>query len=344
MSSGATPLRSRLMPAEWSQHDATWIAWPKDPLTFPPEIIGAVEGIYVKMATALARGEVVNILVDDEQTEHRVFKLVGDMENIAFHRIRTADVWIRDYGPIFVRDSEGLVAVKWKFNVWGDKYEELKPDNYAGLEVARSAGFRTVQPEMVLEGGSIDTNGRGTCLTTEQCLLNRNRNPGRTRGEIEEALGGYLGFTNIVWLKEGIAGDDTDGHVDDIARFVDQRTVVCMIEPDHSDVNFGPLHENMALLEEARDEEGRPLRVVPVEMPKKKVGGDERLPASYANFYVGNSSVLVPTFGDENDGAALSKLRSAFPGRDIVGINCEALVYGFGGIHCVTQQQPNAVD
>jgi agmatine deiminase len=233
--------------------------------------------------------------------------------------------------------------VKWRFNAWGDKYDELKADNFVGLEVARRVGCPILEPNLVLEGGSIDTNGRGTCLTTEQCLLNKNRNPDRTMGEIEATLRRYLGFTNLVWLKEGIVGDDTDGHIDDIARFIDQRTVVCMVEHDPTDENFHALGENRALLERATDEEGRPLRVVPIEMPKKKVGGNERLPASYANFFIGNSAVLVPIFDDVNDDAAVSILKSAFPGKEIVGINCEALVYGFGGIHCVTQQQPSAI-
>jgi agmatine deiminase len=341
MSRGPNPHRGRyLMPAEWDSHDATWIAWPKDPLTFPPEILGAVESIYVKMAGALARGERVNILVDDDIMRRRVSGMIGEVPNVAFHMIRTADVWMRDYGPIFVRDAGGLAAVKWRFNAWGDKYDELKADNFAGLEVAQKAGWQILEPDMVLEGGSLDTNGLGTCLTTEQCLLNKNRNPNLSKDEIEAALRGYLGFTNIIWLKEGIVGDDTDGHVDDIARFVDQRTVVCMVEHDPSDANSRALQKNFELLEDAKDEQERPLRVVPVEMPKKKVGGDERLPASYANFYIGNSAVLVPIFDDVNDRAALSRLKTAFPGREVIGINCEALVYGFGGIHCVTQQQP----
>lgn len=330
------------MPAEWEPHDATWLSWPKDPLTFPPEILGNVEKVYVKMARTLARGESVKILVDGEVALRRVAKMVGDVPNVSYLKIKTADVWMRDYGPIFVRGPDGLVAVKWIFNAWGNKYDELKPDNLAGLEVARRAGYGIVEPGIVLEGGSIDTNGRGTCLTTEQCLLNRNRNPQLSKSEIEAKLKEYMGFDNVVWLGEGIVGDDTDGHVDDIARFVGSRSVVCMVEDDPGDANFGALQKNLELLKRSKDEEGRPLDIVTISMPKKKVGGEERLPASYANFYVGNAAVLVPTFDDVNDVAALSKLKAAFPGREVVGINCEALVYGFGGIHCVTQQQPRA--
>lgn len=329
-----------LMPAEWEPHEGTWLSWPKDPTTFPPETLGAVEGAYVKMVRALAKGERVKILVNDATAQKRVSGLVGDVPNVSYFMIETVDVWMRDYGPIFVRSGRGLVAMKWTFNAWGDKYDDLKPDDQAGLEVAREAGYPIVEPGIVLEGGSIDTNGKGTCLTTEQCLLNRNRNPTLSRAQIEDKLREYLGFRNVVWLKHGIVGDDTDGHVDDIARFVDGRTVVCMVEDDPKDENFAALQENLAFLRRAKDEQGRSLNVIPVSMPKKHVGGDERLPASYANFYIGNSAVISPMFDDVNDGAALSRLRAAFPGREVVGVNCEALVYGFGGIHCVTQQQP----
>jgi agmatine deiminase len=338
----ATGEQLYLMPAEWERHDGTWLSWPKDPVTFPPEIIGDVEKTYVRMVDGLAKGELVHILVDDEKMRERVSGMIGEKRpNVVFDLIKTVDVWMRDYGPIFVRSEDGLTATKWRFNAWGDKYEELKADNFAGLQVARKAAYRVIEPDLVLEGGSIDSNGRGTVLTTEQCLLNKNRNPDRTKGEIEGMLGRYLGFANFVWLKEGIVGDDTDGHIDDIARFVDASTVVCMVEKDRSDANYDALKKNLTVLQSAKDQDGKTLKVIPVDMPKKKVGGeDDRLPASYANFYVGNSVVLVPTFDDVNDGNALATLRSLFKGKEVIGINCEALVYGFGGIHCVTQQQP----
>ncbi len=332
-----------LMPAEWERHDATWLAWPKDPLTFPSKIIEPVQRIYTRMVKSLATGELVNLLVDDMDMQRKVSSIVGSHGGIVYHRIRSADVWIRDYGPIFVRkEGNGLVAIKWTFNAWGNKYDELKPDNKSGREIAEETGLGIIEPKFVLEGGSIDTNGLGTCITTEQCLLNRNRNPQYKKVEIEDLLESYLGFTNTIWLDRGIVGDDTDGHVDDIARFVDERTIVCMVEEDERDENYAPLKENLNILRSARDEKGRKLRVIPVSMPRKRVGGDERLPASYANFYIGNTVVLVPTFGDINDAAAVRTIAGAFPTRKVVGINCEALVYGFGGIHCVTQQQPSA--
>ena len=273
------------MPAEWEKHDGTWMAWPKDPLTFPGEIIGNVESTYGSMIAALTSGERVHLLVDDEAMERRACELLGENGRIEYHRIRTADVWMRDYGPTFTRKADGsLAAVKWVFNAWGNKYDELLADNLAGMAVARASGVEVVEPGLVLEGGSIDTNGSGTCLTTEQCLLNRNRNPQLTKEEIQGYLSRFLGFTNFVWLRDGIAGDDTDGHVDDIARFVGNRKVIAMVEDDPGDENYEALRQNLALLKSARDEHGRYLDVVEVSMPKKRVGGGERLPASYANF------------------------------------------------------------
>jgi agmatine deiminase len=336
------------IPAEWERHEATWLSWPKDPLTFPADVIGRVEQIYVEMVHALSEGERVELLVDDLAMEGRVRRLLAEgeavgkkKENVRFHRIKTADVWTRDYAPIFVRgEKRGLAAVKWRFNAWGNKYDELKADDEAGRRIAESTGLPVFEPGIVLEGGSIDVNGRGTCLTTKQCLLNRNRNPHLSRGEIETYLRDYLGVTNVVWLNMGIVGDDTDGHVDDIARFVDNRTVICMVEEDPNDENHDPLDQNLELLRGARNERGERLSVIQLRMPGS-VERDGRLPASYANLYISNSAVLVPVFTHENDHESLRKLRKLFPGRKVVGIDCRALVYGFGGIHCVTQQQPS---
>ena len=328
------------MPAEWEKHEATWLAWPKDPLTFPPGIIEKVEGTYAKIIGSLAKGERVDLLVDDSATEARVKRTMGSDVDLVVHRIRTADVWIRDYGPIFIKNSE-VAATKWRFNAWGNKYEELLPDDKSGMDVAMSSGVRIFQPGIVLEGGSVDVNGLGTCLVTEQCLLNKNRNPGKSRAQIERYLRDYLGEEHTVWLKSGIVGDDTDGHVDDLARFTSEGTVLCMVEADETDENHDPLGENRRALAEALDQDARRFEVVEVPMPRKKVGGADRLPASYANFYIGNSVVLVPVFDDPNDSSALSTIADLFPNREVVGINCEALVYGFGGIHCITQQQPS---
>lgn len=332
------------MPPEWAKHESTWLSWPKNQLTFPPDVLPRVEEAYVTMVEALAGGERVDILVDDERAEDRVRSRLF-AKNVRFHRIASADVWIRDYGPIFVKRRSGrrteVAATKWEFNAWGGKYDDLLMDNEAGVKVAGAAGLRTFRPGVVLEGGSIDANGRGSLLTTEQCLLNKNRNPGMGKPQLEKMLHDYLGVDGVIWLGSGIEGDDTDGHVDDIARFVNEDTVVCMVEVDEYDPNHMALARNASVLNGHRDDQGRRLQVVYIPMPRRVDSGDGRLPASYANFYIGNSCVLVPVFGDaRRDGAALETLADLFPGRKVVPVPSKELVYGFGGIHCVTQQQP----
>ena len=326
------------MPAEWEPHEGTWISWPKDPNTFPAQILPEVERTFVRMVDALGKGEVVHVLVNDSEAESRVRALVRNAP-VSFHHIKTVDVWVRDYGPTYVRGGKGA-AVKWIFNAWGNKYEDLKPDNRAGEEMATSSGLTVIRPGIVLEGGSIDVNGDGSLLTTEQCLLNSNRNPGLGKKELEEVLGANLGARNIIWLWSGIEGDDTDGHVDDIARFVGPRRVVAAAEPDRSDGNHGALTENLRRLQESQDQDGRPLEVLEIPMPPKVMASDARLPASHLNFYVGNDVVIVPTFGGESDKLALGCMQEAFPSREVIGLDCRALVYGLGTLHCVTQQIP----
>jgi agmatine deiminase len=331
------------MPAEWAKHDSTWLSWPKNPLTFPPAILPKVEAAYSEMVEALARGERIDLLVDGDREEDHVRSILS-AKNVTFHKIKSADVWIRDYGPIFVKEGgrgKAIAATKWEFNAWGNKYDDLLMDNATGLEVATSTGLRVFRTGVVLEGGSIDANGRGALLTTEQCLLNKNRNPPLGKAQLERLLHDCLGAERVVWLGEGVAGDDTDGHVDDIARFVNEDTVVCMTEPDTGDVNHAALKRDFALLSGHKDDDGRRFEVVPIAMPRQVEGDEGRLPASYANFYVGNSAVLVPVFGDvRRDGAAIETISEFFQGRRIVPVDCRELVYGFGGIHCVTQQQP----
>jgi agmatine deiminase len=332
------------MPAEWSKHDSTWLSWPKNALTFPPDILSTVEFTYVEIIDALARGERVDLLVDDEKTEDKVRSMIS-AKNVSFHQIRSADVWMRDYGPIFVKQTDGsnaIAATKWEFNAWGRKYDDLLIDSKTGLEVAKSTGLDIFETGVVLEGGSIDVNGKGTLMTTEECLLNKNRNPQLGKAQIEQLLHQNLGIESVLWLESGVAGDDTDGHIDDIAHFVDESTVVCMTERDEEDVNHAGLKQNQVLLSRFKDKQGRGLRVVPIDMPRKVEDDDGRLPASYANFYIGNSAVLVPVFGDtRRDSSALEVLSECFQGKKMVAIDCRALVSGFGGIHCVTQQQPS---
>jgi agmatine deiminase len=332
-----------MMPAEWEPHEATWLSWPKDPLTFPEGVLPKVESAYVKMMLALSPKEKVHLLVDDGASRERVLRMLedeGSPRNIEIHQIKTVDVWMRDYGPIFVRDGGGLKLTKWTFNAWGGKYDELLADDSVVESIYPLLGMEPLRTGMILEGGSIDVNGKGTLLTTEQCLLNRNRNKGLARADIERGLKRYLGATNVVWLREGIEGDDTDGHIDDIARFVDPKTVLCAFEEDRSDPNHAVLRKNYEDLLKAKDQDGEPLSVEKLPMPGPVRSPHGRLPASYANFYIGNGAVLLPVFGHGNDGKAAAILEGHFPGRKIVPIDCAPLVWGLGAIHCVTQQQP----
>jgi len=335
------------MPAEWHPHEATWLAWPKDPITWPDRV-PQVELIFLKMIALLSSGQRVELLVDDAATEasirERLKSLPANLSNVQFRRLPTVDSWIRDYGPNFLlrfdRSSSELAFNHWIFNAWGGKYEELKRDTDVPSKLAPLLGVPCFTPGIVLEGGSIDVNGAGTCLTTEQCLLNPNRNPNLSKEEIEGYLKRYLGVRQVIWLGEGIAGDDTDGHVDDIARFVAPDTIVCAVEEDPGDENYRLLEENLRRLQLERDVKGNPFNVVRLPMPGRVDGLEGRLPASYANFFIANGIVLVPVFGHKNDDRAVEILERLFPGRRVVGINCEPLVWGLGAIHCVTQQQP----
>lgn len=333
-----------MMPAEWERHEATWLAWPKNPETFPQSMIRRVEDAYCKMVEALCSDEKVKILVDNAEEEHRVEGAVSSrgisLNNVLFFRIPTCDVWMRDYGPTVLLDKKGeKAAVRWIFNAWGGKYDDLAEDNRAGDAIAaglEKSGIPIFRPGIVMEGGSFDTNGKGVLITTEQCLLNRNRNPQLEKKQIEQYLLDYLGVKKIIWLKNGIEGDDTDGHVDDFARFVGERKAVCASEKNREDSNFAVLEVA------AKSLAAEGLEVIPLPMPSPIVDAAEnrRLPASYANFYIGNGCVLLPTFNDRNDSAAAETMQDCFPGREIVSIPARELVYGYGGIHCVAQQEP----
>ncbi len=335
------------MPAEWEPHAATWISWPHDPVTFPGRV-EAAEETYRQMIRALAPHERVNLLVRNAETHDRVADwLLGEhVRNVTLWEIPYADVWFRDYGPAFVkRERPGrpadLAMVKWRFNAWGGKYETLLPDDAIPLVLQPHLGLPVFEPGIVLEGGSIDVNGAGSLITTEQCLLNPNRNPELGRVDVERHLRDQLGVRHVLWLGDGLEGDDTDGHVDDLARFVSPSTVVAVVEDDPRDANHAPLAANLDRLRRMTDQDGRPLAIVEIPTPGR-VGDDEgRLPASYANFYVANGVVLLPVFGHRHDARAEAVLAKCFPGRRIVPIRCEDLVYGMGTLHCVTQQQPS---
>ena len=334
------------MPAEWVPHRATWLAWPHNRATWPSQL-ETVREVWVQIIQTLALNEQVVLLVNDEQTEQDVvlrLKNVGAvMKNTSILKIPTVDVWMRDYGPTFLtRAGKNPLALNdWIFDGWGKKYQSYEDDDRVAKDMASLLQIPVFNHSVVLEGGSIEVNGAGTCLTTEQCLLNKNRNPDMSRGEIEQFLKETLGVSHIIWLAEGIVGDDTDGHIDDIARFIDPMTVVCVLETNSRDENYAPLQENYDRLKGARDQGGLPLSIVTLPCPAPFDYVGSRLPASYANFYIANKVVLVPVFADPNDDKALGVLQELFPKHRVIGLPCKALVAGLGAIHCVTQQEPS---
>jgi agmatine deiminase len=333
-------------PAEWERHEGTWLAWPHDPQTWPG-CVEQAEDAFAALAAAVSRGETVHLLVKDAATEARARRRLtaAGARRVRLHRVRTADSWYRDYGPIVVAKGRGRtrtrLAIDFRFNAWGGKYPTLQRDDDIPWRTRRILGLPVTRTPLVLEGGSIEGNGRGTLLTTTQCLLHANRNPHLTREEVEQRLREWLGVTHVLWLGEGIVGDDTDGHVDDLTRFVNPTTVVTAVEDDPRDENHAVLQENLRRLRAMADQDGRPLTVLTLPMPGRVTADDgRRLPASYANFYVANACVAVPVFGHANDARALKVLRRCFPRRTVVPIRCERLVEGMGTLHCVTQQIP----
>ena len=333
------------MPAEWEPHEATWISWPHPEGNSFPGSYERVIPTFVKMAEALSESEIVRINVSGSDQEKSVRKLLGACppERIEFFHIQTDEPWCRDHGPIFlVRDEPPrLAAVNFGFNAWGYKLSPFDEDNAVPPAVAHAIGVPLIdESHFILEGGSIDSNGHGVALTTESCLLNQNRNPSLDKTAIEKKLRDILGFSHIIWLGDGIEGDDTDGHVDDITRFIAPSTVITVIEEDESDPNFEPLRRNLDRLHTTRLPDGEPLHVFTLPMPSRIVRDGQRLPASYANFYIANTVVLLPVFGEANDAWALSALHEAFPERRIIPIDCRELIWGLGAFHCLTQQQP----
>lgn len=338
---GSPAARGFRMPAEWAPHAATWITWPHYEGTWPGKL-EAIEPVYVEMVRALREGEHVHVNVLDEERRARVAERLrreGLLGNVTLHVRPTDNEWIRDYGAIFVTNGRERLATDWRFTNWGGKYPNHALNNEVPAYMAEVAGTERVGYDLVLEGGSIDVNGEGLLLTTESCLLHPNRNPERSREEIEQALRDALGVTEILWLGDGIAGDDTDGHVDDLTRFVAPDTVVTVVEPDPADVNHEPLRENLERLRAMRPA-GGPLRVIELPMPRPVEHEGERLPASYANFYIGNAAVLLPVFDDPADAVAQERLQAVFPDRRVVPVLARDLVWGFGAFHCLTQQEP----
>ncbi len=326
------------MPAEWEPHEATWIAWPHNREDWPGRF-APIPWVYAEIVKRLSVVERVRILVQDgnaERTARRMLAKVGaNLPSVEFYAYPTNRVWTRDYAPCFLKNGESRAMINWKFNGWA-KYANHELDNAIPLKIAEHFEMLAWSPDVVMEGGAIDVNGQGLLLATEECLLSpvQARNPHLTREETEQALADYLGVDRVLWLKNGIVGDDTHGHIDDLARFVDPNTVVIASEDNPADENYHILCENESLL--AR----YPVRSVRLPMPQPLYFNGQRLPASYANFYIANKIVLVPTFNDPNDRLALNILAELFEGREVIGINCTELVWGLGTLHCMTQQQP----
>jgi agmatine deiminase len=349
------------MPAEWARHRGTWLSWPHRESSWPGKF-EPVPGVFVEIVRHLAPHEEVHINVTGPAMAEEVrgrLSTAGieavDLGRVAeppsrrtvyLHHNPTNDAWCRDHGPIFlIRETASgrreQAIVDWGYNAWGGKYPPFDADDVIPTLIGNRFGIRVFHPGVIMEGGSLDVNGRGTLITTESCLLNPNRNPSLAREQIEQALRDYLGVTKILWLGEGIQGDDTDGHVDDLTRFVDESTVVTVIEEDPRDANYAPLKENFDRLKRMTDQDGCPFRVVTLPMPPAMHHEGQRLPASYANFYIANGEVLLPAYDSATDEIARAALQPCFPGRRVRLINSRDLVWGLGSFHCVTQQWPS---
>lgn len=329
-------------PAEWHKHKATWLSYPHNENSWP----GKIETIYPSynlFIKELAQVEQVHINILDENqkawAENELKKISCNMSNVFFHSFKTNDAWIRDHGPAFVLNGKEKAIVNWNYNAWGGKYP-AELDNLIPEQIADYLDLSSFEPGIVMEGGSVDFNGVGDLLTTEACLLNENRNPELSRGEIEDKLREFYGVENILWLKDGIDGDDTDGHVDDLTRFVNEDTVVTMVEPDKNDDNYEVLKENLDLLSKMRLNNGKQVNVVELVMPARVEYEEQRLPASYANFYIANDKVIMPLYKCDQDEKAFLTLESVFKDRKIVGIDSTDIIWGLGSFHCLSQQEP----
>jgi len=333
-------------PAEWVKHEATWLTWPHKEESWPGKI-NTIYAPYCQFIKAVAEGEKVRINVNDEETKaFAISKLQEqdvDLSQIEFFFNPSNDAWCRDHGPAFLINPSAeskKVIVDWGYNAWGNKYPPFEQDDIIPTLIADQLDIPVFNPGIVMEGGSVEFNGAGTILTTTACLLNKNRNPHLTKEQIEEYLKECYGAEQVLWLGDGIVGDDTDGHIDDITRFVNEDTVLTVVESNPLDENYILLQENLAALREMRLPDGRPLNIVKLPMPSPVIHEDTRLPASYANFYISNAAVIVPTFRDVNDDKALEIIRGVFPDRKVIGIDSTDIIWGLGSFHCLSQQEP----
>lgn len=333
-------------PAEFAPHTATWLSWPHKEASWPGKI-ETIYPVYAEFIKLVAEGEKVNINVVDEAMKKKALgflqKAGADLNNVNFFIHPTNDAWCRDHGPAFLinpKAADKKMIVDWGYNAWGGKYPPFDLDDNIPTLIAQHYKIPVVYPGIVMEGGSVEFNGKGTILTTTSCLLNENRNPQLDQAQIEKYLFDYYGAEHILWLGDGIVGDDTDGHIDDLTRFVNANTVVTVVEQDKSDENYEPLQENLKMLKKLRLENGKQMDIIELPMPRAIVHEDMRLPASYANFYIANKYVIVPTFEDKNDDKALTLLAGCFKDRKVVGLNSTDIIWGLGSFHCLSQQEP----
>ncbi len=335
------------MPAEWAPHTATWLAWPYDKITFPDRV-AKVEQIYCQIIKVLAEQEKINIIIREDEEKNKILDLlahsqatVGHWQNIKFHICDYADVWLRDYGPTFLKNSEGKKAwVKWDYNAYSNKFPDLLKDNEVFNLIDKNINGTKFVPGLVMEGGSIEVNGQGVVLTTEECLLNSNRNPGLSKPDAEKLLKEYLGVDKIIWLKQGLVNDHTDGHIDIIAKFVNPDTILVASTDDKNNPNYERLLENYHILSNETTLSGNKLNIVKLPIPNVNYDNGELAPASYINFYIANNCLLVPSFGTPSDKEANKIIGHYFSDRPITNIDCNDLLYGGGAIHCITQQEP----
>lgn len=333
-------------PAEFAPHDATWLSWPHKEASWPGKI-DTIFPVYAQFIKLVAEGERVCVNVVDEAMKQKALRYVqeagADLSRVEFYIHPTNDAWCRDHGPAFLlhRTEKKKMIVDWGYNAWGGKYPPFDLDDNIPTLVAQHYNLPVVYPGIVMEGGSVEFNGRGTLLTTTACLLNENRNPHLNQDQIEQYLRAYYGVDHILWLGDGIVGDDTDGHIDDLTRFVNADTVVTVVEHSRADENYIMLKENLEQLHTLKLENGKPMNIVELPMPSAVVYDDMRLPASYANFYISNRYVVVPTFRDKNDDKALDILQGCFPDRKVVGLDSVDIIWGLGSFHCLSQQEPS---
>lgn len=339
------------MPAEWEEHSAIWLAWPYDEITFPEGRVEKIEKIYVEIIKNIHTSEDIELLVLNEQMKTKATQMIADaginLSKITFHITDYADVWMRDYGPTFIKNPETreLAWVKWNYNAYNNKFPDLLKDNEVFFALRKTVDKRMFEPGILLEGGALEVNGSGVCLTTEQCLLARN--PNFSKEQLENYLRGFLGVKKVIWLKQGLPHDHTDGHIDELARFVSSNKIVCAYEENREDENFKVLDDNYQALCKATDTNGNPFEVIKLQVPhitydsNKPFEAGEPAPASYTNFYIGNEVVLASVFKDANDAAALEALQMCFPDKKVIGVDCSDVIYGGGGVHCMTQQQPS---